>query len=122
MAEEACKDRHCSRHGGLSVRGRRFVGTVISANMQRTATVEWPRTKFIRKYERYARARSRVKAHNPDCIAAKPGDVVRIGECRKISKTKSFVILEKISSALPVELQQRAEKESKKIEAVGEEK
>jgi len=38
--------------------------------------------------------RSRVAAHNPVCINAKIGDKVRIAECRPISKTKAFVIIE----------------------------
>ena len=38
--------------------------------------------------------RSKLHAHNPPCIDAKPGDIVTIAECRPISKTKSFVIVE----------------------------
>ena len=38
--------------------------------------------------------RSRVKAHNPACINAKKGAIVRIKECRPVSKTKNFVITE----------------------------
>jgi len=38
---------------------------------------------------------SRITAHNPPCIGAKTGDKVKIAECRPISKTKSFVVVEK---------------------------
>jgi small subunit ribosomal protein S17 len=35
--------------------------------------------------------------HNPECIHAKEGDMVTVMETRKISKMKSFVIIEKQS-------------------------
>ncbi len=94
MATTNCTDAHCAKHGSVKTHGRTFVGTVIDSKMQRTATIEWPRTMFIHKYERTATLRSRIKAHNPDCISAKKGDIVRIQECRPLSKTKTFVILE----------------------------
>ena len=60
--------------------------------MTRTVTVEWERKEYMPKYERYERRRTRVKAHNPDSIAAKMGDIVKIVETRPISKTKSFIV------------------------------
>ena len=92
--EKKCEDTNCPFHGTLSVRGRTFIGTVISAKAHKTATIEWKRTRFIQKYERYERRRTRLKAHNPECINAKEGDKVRIAECRPLSKTKKFVIIE----------------------------
>ncbi len=92
-----CNDRHCPFHGSISLRGRSFVQKVISTSPQRTATVEMERRAYIPKYERYEKKRTRLHAHNPDCISASVGDKVRIMECRPISKTKHFVITEKIS-------------------------
>ena len=92
----SCTDKKCPFHGTLSIRGRIFVGRVISSRMARTVNVEWERRVYIPKYERYLKKRSRVKAHNPDCIAAKAGDSVRIAECRPLSKTKYFTVLEKL--------------------------
>lgn len=94
--EEKCKDIHCPVHGSLSLRGRSFVGTVVNARMQRTATVEWETNRLVPKYERYARIRSKIKVHNPDCINAKKGDIVHIRECKPLSKTKHFVIVKKV--------------------------
>lgn len=91
-----CKDKNCTEHGKMTVHGREFTGRVVSAKMQRTVTVEWPRRKYVPKYERYETRRSRVKAHNPQCIDAKSGDTVLIKECRPISKTKNFVIIKKV--------------------------
>jgi len=93
----ACGDVKCALHGKIEARGRIFVGTVISDKMQKTVTVEWPRLFYIPKFERYEKRRSRVKAHNPPCIAAKAGDVVKIAECRPIAKTVSFIVIEKLS-------------------------
>ena len=92
----SCTDAKCPFHGTLSVRGRMLTGKVISSRMGRTVNVEWERRIYVPKYERYLKKRSRVKAHNPDCIAAKDGDMVRIGECRQLSKTKQFTVLEKL--------------------------
>jgi len=80
--------------GPVRLRGRTFTGTVVSDKMQKTATVEWPRRKFNKKYERFEMRRSRVKAHNPEVINAKTGDIVKIAETRPLSKTKNFVIIE----------------------------
>ena len=88
-------DKHCPFHGENIPRGRVFEGKVIRDSMHRTVVVEWPRIVYIPKYERYLKKRTRVKAHNPECIDAKVGDTVIIAECRPISKTKNFVVVHK---------------------------
>ena len=80
----------------ITHRGRTFIGTVLSAKAQQTATVEWERKRYVTKYERFETRRSRVKAHNPIEINAEHGDRVKIAECRPISKTKRFIIIEKL--------------------------
>lgn len=80
----------------IKTRGRTFTGVVVDAKMQTTATVEWPRRKYVSKFERYMTGRTRVKAHNPQSIDAKKGDIVKLVECRPISKTKQFIIIEKV--------------------------
>jgi small subunit ribosomal protein S17 len=77
-----------------AVRGNVFEGKVISAKANKTVTVERQLIQYLPKYERYKKIRSRVKAHNPENINAKEGDLVRIGETRRISKTKAFIVLE----------------------------
>ena len=32
--------------------------------------------------------------YNPQCVDAKKGDIVKIAECRPLSKTKAFVVIE----------------------------
>lgn len=93
-SKESCKDKNCVHCGGLKARGRVFEGVVVSDKMQGTVTVQWPRQRYIPKYERYFKTKSKVKAHNSPCVAAKTGDKVKIAECRPISKTVSFVVME----------------------------
>jgi small subunit ribosomal protein S17 len=85
--------------GSVKLRGRVFVGKVISDRMQKTATVEWPGRKFNKKYERFELRRTKVKAHNPESVNARTGDIVKIAETRPLSKTKTFVIIEIVSKA-----------------------
>ncbi len=94
--KEKCSDVKCPFHGELSVRGRAFEGVVVSDKMAGTVTVELERMQFIPKYERYERRTSKFHAHNPSCIAAKTGDKVKIMECRRLSKTKTFVVVQKM--------------------------
>jgi small subunit ribosomal protein S17 len=76
------------------IRGNVFEGKVISAKANKTVTVERILTQYLAKYERYMKTKSKIKAHNPTSINAKEGDMVKIGETRRISKTKSFVVME----------------------------
>lgn len=93
--DEKCNDKKCPHHNSLSLRGRTFTGVVIAEKMQKTATVEWQRRKYLTKFERYEKKRTRVKAHNPSCISAIKGDIVEVIECKPLSKTKHFVIVKK---------------------------
>jgi small subunit ribosomal protein S17 len=51
---------------------------------------------FVKKYERYEKRTSTYHAHCPPCMNFAPGDTVRIAECRPLSKTVSFVTIEKM--------------------------
>lgn len=94
--KEVCEDRNCPFHGMIKVRGRTFTGDVTSKDVHKTAKVIWTRQQLLRKFERYEKRRSGIKVHNPPCIDANVGDRVRVVETRPISKTKHFVIIEKI--------------------------
>lgn len=97
------EDKATGKKRPLSVRGARLVGKVVSDKNKKTVVVERDMIKKITKYKRMARGRSRIQAHNPDEIGAKVGDIVRIGETRKISKTKSWTVIEIVSKAEEVE-------------------
>jgi small subunit ribosomal protein S17 len=89
-----CQDPNCPFHGTLSVRGQILEGKVVSSKMDKTVVVEREYLKKNTKYDRYEKRRSKIHAHNPPCINAKDGDKVTIMECRPLSKTKTFVIVE----------------------------
>jgi small subunit ribosomal protein S17 len=96
--EKRCEnDKKCPFHGSLSLRGRTFVGRVVRCSLGKNALVEMHWQKFLPKYERFEKKRTRIMAHNPQCISAVEGDDVRIMETRKLSKTKNFVVIEKLS-------------------------
>lgn len=94
--EKECNDLLCPYHGKLSVRGKILEGTVVSAKAQKTAIVERTYFHYLPKYERYERKSSRIVAYNPECVDAKEGDKVKIAECRSLSKTKHFVVIERM--------------------------
>jgi len=93
---ESCTDKNCPFHGTLPVRGQILNGTVISEKMQGSIQIQRTYTRFVPKYERYEKRTSKYIAHCPPCIKVKAGDSVKIAECRPISKTISFVTVEKI--------------------------
>jgi small subunit ribosomal protein S17 len=94
--KEKCSDINCPFHGTLSVRGRVFDGMVVSDKMSKTVTIELEHVRKVAKYERYKRRTSRLHAHNPPCINARAGDRVKIMECRRLSKTKPFVVVQRL--------------------------
>jgi small subunit ribosomal protein S17 len=112
--KKTCVDKKCPFHGETKVRGRTFTGTVIAARMQRTATIEWTRKVKVQKYERYMSKRTRIKAHNPDCIKSEEGDIVKIMETRPLSKTVTFVIVENLGKEKGFAQRMEALEESKK--------
>ncbi len=87
-----CTDPRCGIHGGALPRGIQITGRVVSDKAKQTVIVETDFARYMYKYERFLRKRSRIPAHNPACINAKLGDVVNIAETRRLSKTKSFVV------------------------------
>ncbi len=93
--KKTCNDIDCPFHGGLPIRGRVLDGVVVSAKMDKTVVVGRDYLTYVSRFKRYERRRSRIPSHNPPCIDAKEGDRVVIAESRPISKTVSFVVVEK---------------------------
>ncbi|HEV8406196.1 MAG TPA: 30S ribosomal protein S17 [Nitrososphaera sp.] len=91
---KTCEDELCPFHGTLSVRGKLLTGIVSSAKAPKMVVVsrEYPRP--TPKFKRFQRSRSKVHAYLPACVDVKEGNEVRIAECRPLSKTVSFVVIE----------------------------
>jgi small subunit ribosomal protein S17 len=90
----SCEDNLCPFHGSLSIRGKLLTGSVASYKAKNMVVVERSYSRPVVKYKRYERSRSRMHAYAPECIDLKEGDEVRIAECRPLSKTVSFVVIE----------------------------
>ena len=92
--DKDCNDPNCPFHGSLPVRGQVFDCKVVSDKMESTVVVLREFEKRNTKFERFEKRRSKIHAHNPPCMDAKAGDSVKIAECRPLSKTKAYVVVE----------------------------
>ena len=92
--KKECTDKKCPFHGNINVKKKSFVGTVVLAKMHNSAVIEWTRKIHIPKYERYTKKKTRIVVHNPECIHAKEGDIVKVFATRPLSKTVHHVIVE----------------------------
>ena len=94
-----CSDPNCPYHGTSRIRGKITQGFVVSKKLRNTVIIRRDYVQFIKKFQRYERRNTRLACHLPECLwhEIEVGDFVRVGESRKISKTKAFIVLEKIS-------------------------
>ena len=92
--KKKCQDDRCPFHGHVKVRGRLLSGKAVSTEGKSFAVIEMEYLHMVPKFNRGERRRSRVSAHVPPCIEVKDGDWVTVGECRPLSKTISFVVVE----------------------------
>lgn len=82
----------------ISVRGRIFEGFVTKKFPTRVV-VEFERTAYVPKYQRFYKKRTRLHARLPHALEVNVGDYIRIQECRPLSKIIRFVVIEKVRSA-----------------------
>ena len=97
VKSQNCGDKNCNIHGNLKSRGRVFEGRV-KKKFQKRVVIEFERTIYVRKYERYKKSRTKIHARLPDCIKDKIniGDLIKVQECRPLSKMIHFIVIEKI--------------------------
>jgi small subunit ribosomal protein S17 len=93
----SCNDRNCHIHGNLKTRGRIFEGVVIK-KFHKRVVIEFERMIYVSKYERYLKSRTKIHARLPVCMEKEinVGDLIRIQECRPLSKIIHFVVIKKI--------------------------
>jgi small subunit ribosomal protein S17 len=80
---------------------RVLTGRVISDKMDKTVTVLVERRVMHPIYKKFIR-RSKMYAAHDEANLCKEGDVVRIEECRPISKRKSWQVIERNGAGVPV--------------------
>lgn len=95
MPEES-KEADLLQREGIRVHGLVREAVVVSAKERKSAVVQIDYTRKVSKYERLEKRKSRLHVHVPEGMNVKEGDHVLVGECRKLSKTKSHVIIKKI--------------------------
>ncbi len=97
---EDCKDQDCPFHGTTRIRGKIAKGVIVSKKSKNTVIIRRDYVQFIKKYQRYERRNTRLACHLPECLIheIELGDLVRVGESRKLSKSKAFIVLGKIMS------------------------
>jgi small subunit ribosomal protein S17 len=90
-------DENCPFFGSLRLRGQVLEGIVAKLGMQGTIVIERNNVRYMKKYERYEKRTGTVAAHLPSCIGEVAlGDRVKVMECRPLSKTVSFCVIENI--------------------------
>ena len=78
---------------------RSQVGRVVSDKMDKTVTVLLERKVKHALYGKYIKRSTKVHAHDED-NSANEGDTVRIEECRPLSKSKSWRVIEIVERAV----------------------
>jgi len=77
---------------------RTLTGKVISNKMDKSITVLIERRVQHPMYGKFIRRSTKLHAHEENNVC-KEGDIVTIAECRPISKTKAWTLVEVIESA-----------------------
>ena len=74
--------------------GTLFQGKVIKSKAKNTVVLEKESPTYYSKFKRYARSKNSIHAHVPSNIEVNEGDIVIAAECRPLSKSVSFVVVE----------------------------
>ena len=77
---------------------RTVEGRVVSNKMDKTVTVLVERQVKHALYGKYIKRSTKLHAHDAD-NACNEGDVVRVTECRPLSKTKNWRVVEVVTRA-----------------------
>lgn len=95
LKTKKCGDQFCPIHGikKLKLRGRVFRGEVVK-KLHGRVSIQFERTIYIRKYERYEKGKTKLHARLPECLedGVNVGDLVEIAETRPLSKMIHFVV------------------------------
>lgn len=81
----------------IPTRGRIFKGYVTKKFPTRVV-LEFERTVYIPKYERYYKKKTKLHARLPKGMDVNVGDYIKIQECRPLSTIIHSIVIEKISS------------------------
>jgi ribosomal protein S17 len=87
----------------IGTRGRIFEG-IVTKKFSKRIVLEFERMVYVRKYERYAKLKTKIHARLPDSIEKEinVGDLIKVHECRPLSKIIHFIVVEKLKDASEV--------------------
>ncbi len=77
---------------------KKLIGVVVSDKMDKTAIVHVTGLKKHKMYRKYVTTRAKYVAHDPQ-NSCHVGDKVKILECRPLSRTKRWQVIEIIEKA-----------------------
>jgi small subunit ribosomal protein S11e len=89
-------DKKCPFTGDVSIRGRIMRGIVHSNKMKRSIIIRRNYLHFVQKYQRYMKRHKNFAVHCSPAFEPKLGDEVIVGQCRPLSKTVRYNVLEVI--------------------------
>ncbi len=95
--EASAKEKIVGAERKVGTRGRVFEGIVIKKFPKRL-TIEFGRMIYVRKYERYAKSKTKIHARLPENMEKEIniGDLIQVQECRPLSKIIHFIVIKKI--------------------------
>ena len=84
----------------ILAKGRKFEGYVIR-KFDKRVTIEFERVNFIKKFERYAKSKTKIHARLPESLKDQInlGDYIQIMGCRPLSKITHHIVIKKIRDA-----------------------
>lgn len=84
----------------IPTRGRTFQGFVTKKFAKRVV-IEFERTVYIKKYERFFKKKTKLHARLPDAMIndIHIGDYIKVRETRPLSKIIRFLVIEKVRAA-----------------------
>lgn len=80
---------------------RRVNGVVVSNKGEKTAVIRVDDRRPDDLYGKYVRRSTKLHVHDPE-NACQEGDFVTVEECRRVSKTKSWRLVEVVEQAVQV--------------------
>lgn len=84
----------------IVTRGKIFEG-IVTKKFQKRVVIEFERMVYIRKYERYAKFKTKIHARLPEEMEKEInlGDLVKVRECRPLSKIIHFIVIQKLKDS-----------------------
>lgn len=100
MAKQTKQTKETEIKLPVVTRGRIFEG-FVTKKFPRRIVMEFERTVYVKKYERFYKKKTKLHARLPVEMEKdiQVGDYIEIRECRPLSKLIHFVVIRKIRSA-----------------------